>query len=156
MEERVHPIPFRTRKLSSPSPMILHNVMWESRPLSTIAPKPLAATSARGFVFYSPLAPSFRPSPFLPTPPLLFGFYSPVSAGCVQSPSAAFTQTRLLRPECVSAGILMLTYLSTLRSKSRRFLFRPQKAYFANSPNTSHRLRIRSGEFKEGDSTTSF
>ena len=52
MEERVHPIPFRTRKLSSPSPMILHNVMWESRPLSTIAPKPLAATSARGFVFY--------------------------------------------------------------------------------------------------------
>ena len=51
MEERVHPIPFRTRKLSSPSPMILHNVMWESRPLSTIAPKPLAATSARGFVF---------------------------------------------------------------------------------------------------------
>ena len=51
MEERVHPIPFRTRKLSSPSPMILHNVMWESRPLSTIAPKPLAVTSARGFVF---------------------------------------------------------------------------------------------------------
>ena len=70
MEERVHPIPFRTRKLSSPSPMILHNVMWESRPLSTIAPKPLAATSARGFVFYPPLAPSFRPFPFLPTPPL--------------------------------------------------------------------------------------
>ncbi|MCQ4862385.1 hypothetical protein NE637_14580, partial [Desulfovibrio desulfuricans] len=51
-------------------------------------------------------------------------------------------------------GILMLTYLSTLRSKSRRFLFRPQKAHFANSPNTSHCLRIRSGEFREGDSTT--
>ena len=50
----------------------------------------------------------------------------------------------------------MLTYMSTLRSKSRRFLFRPQNAYFANSPNTSHRLRIRSGEIKEGDSTTSF
>ena len=31
MEERVHPIPFRTRKLSSPSPMILHISMWESR-----------------------------------------------------------------------------------------------------------------------------
>ena len=54
-----------------------------------------------------------------------------------QSLSAAFTQTRLLRPECVSAEILMLTYLSTLRSKSRRFLFRSQNAYFANSPNTS-------------------
>ena len=65
MEERVHPIPFRTRKLSSPSPMILHNVMWESRPLSTIAPKPLAATSARGFVVYPPLAPSFLAA-FLP------------------------------------------------------------------------------------------
>ena len=59
MEERVHPIPFRTRKLSSPSPMILHNVMWESRPLSTIAPKPLAALSARGFVFYPPSHASF-------------------------------------------------------------------------------------------------
>ena len=58
-----------------------------------------------------------------------------------KSLSAVFTQTRLLRPECVSSGILMLTYLSTLRSKSRRFLFRPQNAYFANSPNTSHRLR---------------
>ena len=62
MEERVHPIPFRTRKLSSPSPMILHNVMWESRPLSTIAPKPLAALSARGFVF-SFLPPSLRNLP---------------------------------------------------------------------------------------------
>ena len=63
---------------------------------------------------------------------------------------------RLLRPERVSAGILMLTYLSTLHSNSRRFLFRPQKAYFANSPNTSHRLRFRCGEFKEGDFTTRF
>jgi len=50
----------------------------------------------------------------------------------------------------------MLTYMSTLRSKLRRFLFRSQKAYFANSPNTSHRLRIRSGEFKEGNATTIF
>ena len=49
IEERVHPTPFRTRKLSSPSPMILHNVMWESRPLPKIARKPLAAPSARGF-----------------------------------------------------------------------------------------------------------
>ena len=130
MEERVHPIPFRTRKLSSPSPMILHNVMWESRPLSTIAPKPLAAQSARGFVF----SYHFLPHPCSPwlTPCLPFHF-----RWCAQSLSAAFTQNRLLRPECVSAGILMLTYLSTLRSKSRRFLFRTQNAYFANSPNTS-------------------
>ena len=50
----------------------------------------------------------------------------------------------------------MLTYLSTLRSKFRRFLFRPKNAYFANSPNTSHRLRMRCGEFKEGDATPHF
>ena len=165
MEERVHPIPFRTRKLSSPSPMILHNVMWESRPLSTIAPKPLAAASARGFAFYTPFAcflprglpacrhPSALPQrhlgrgillPPLPPPPppcftasLCSKSLEPHRLQFCQSLSAAFTQTRLLRPECVSAEILMLTYLSTLRSKSRRFLFRPQNAYFANSPNTS-------------------
>ena len=39
-----------------------------------------------------------------------------------------------LRPECVSAGILMLTYLSTLRLKIAVFLVRPKNAYFANSP----------------------
>ena len=74
MEERVHPIPFRTRKLSSPSPMILHNVMWESRPLSTIAPKPLAAHSARGFVFSCHILP-------LPFSPWLTLAYPSVSAG---------------------------------------------------------------------------
>ena len=141
MEERVHPIPFRTRKLSSPSPMILHNVMWESRPLSTIASKPPAAISARGFVFYPPLLllPSAHPLPS--NSPFALWSFSSLSPGCVQSPSAAFTQTRLFGPDCVKIGFLMLTYLSTLRSKSRRFLFRPQNAYFANSPNTSHRPR---------------
>lgn len=49
MEERVHPIPFRTWKLSSPSPMILHNVMWESRPLPTSFKKPFAAQARRAF-----------------------------------------------------------------------------------------------------------
>ena len=32
MEAGVHPIPFRTRKLSPPSPMILPGSWWESRP----------------------------------------------------------------------------------------------------------------------------
>ena len=36
------------------------------------------------------------------------------------------------------------------------FLFRPKNAHFANSPNTSYRLRMRCGEFKEGNSTTRF
>lgn len=59
IEERVHPTPFRTRKLSSPSPMILHNVMWESRPLPKIVRDPLAAHSARGsfFMVFHLLAP---------------------------------------------------------------------------------------------------
>ena len=62
IEERVHPTPFRTRKLSSPSPMILHNVMWESRPLPKVVRDPLAALSARG---------SF----FVPAPPGIFLFW---------------------------------------------------------------------------------
>jgi hypothetical protein len=36
----------------------------------------------------------------------------------------------------------MLTYLSTLRSKTGFCLVRPKNAYFANSLNTSHRLRF--------------
>ena len=63
-----------------------------------------------------------------------------VFAGWV-SLSSVLAQARLLRPECVCARILMLKYLSTLCSKPRRFLFRPQNVYFANSLNTSHRLR---------------
>ena len=51
IEERVHPTPFRTRKLSSPSPMILHNVMWESRPLPKIVRRPPLLLSARGGLF---------------------------------------------------------------------------------------------------------
>ena len=49
MEERVHPTPFRTRQLSSPSPMILHNVMWESRPPPKIVRKAPAAVRAGAF-----------------------------------------------------------------------------------------------------------
>ena len=58
-----------------------------------------------------------------------------------KSLSAAFTQTRLFWPDCVILRFLMLTYLSTLRLKIAVFLVRPKNAYFANSPNTSHRLR---------------
>ena len=52
IEERVHPTPFRTRKLSSPSPMILHNVMWESRPPPKIVRKAPAASCAGAFSFF--------------------------------------------------------------------------------------------------------
>ena len=53
IEERVHPTPFRTRKLSSPSPMILHNVMWESRPLPKIVRRPPCCSQREGVFFYA-------------------------------------------------------------------------------------------------------
>ena len=165
MEERVHPIPFRTRKLSSPSPMILHNVMWESRPLSTIAPRPLAALSARGLVFLRwPTPHHLRPLPLLPIHPILRLYPSifqvilssflvaswfSVSPGSFSSslevfgePVRLIYQNRLFWPDGVKMLFLMLTYLSTLRLKTGFFLVRPKNAYFANSPNTSHRLRF--------------
>ena len=58
-----------------------------------------------------------------------------------KSLSAAFTQTRLFWPDGVKIRFLLLTYLSTLRVKIGFFLVRPENAYFANSLNTSHRLR---------------
>ena len=53
IEERVHPTPFRTRKLSSPSPMILHNVMWESRPLPKIVRRPPCSSQREGVFLYA-------------------------------------------------------------------------------------------------------
>jgi len=44
---------------------------------------------------------------------------------------------------------LMLTYMSTLRSKTGFFLVRPKNAYFANSLNTSHRLRFASASIRK-------
>ena len=73
-----------------------------------------------------------------------------------KSLSSLFTQTRLLQPECVSAGILMLTYLSTLRSKTGFFLVRPEKCVFCKFPQHQPSPSLRSGEYKEGDATTSF
>ena len=58
-----------------------------------------------------------------------------------KSLSSAFTQTRLFWPDGVKILFLMLTYLSTLRSKAGFCLVRPKNAYFANSLNTSHRPR---------------
>ena len=50
MEERSHPTPFRTRQLSSPSPMILQSLLWESRspPSLCQAPAPRHAPGAFG------------------------------------------------------------------------------------------------------------
>jgi hypothetical protein len=64
------------------------------------------------------------------------------SGSGVVSLSSAFTQTRLFWPDGVNILFLMLSYLSTLRSKTGFCLVRPKNAYFANSLNTSHRPRI--------------
>lgn len=77
MEERVHPIPFRTWKLSSPSPMILHNVMWESRPLPTSfkAPRCISRGELCCFVpgISAPAAPARMLHGLLPRPAGLHG-----------------------------------------------------------------------------------
>ena len=73
-----------------------------------------------------------------------------------KSLSAAFTQTRLFWPDCVKILLLMLTYLSTLRSKAGFFLVRPEKCVFCKFAQHQPSPSLRSGEFKEGNTTTSF
>ena len=46
MERWVHPVPFRTRKLSTSSPMILHIYVWESRPTPALS-SPLSPPYAK-------------------------------------------------------------------------------------------------------------
>ena len=68
--------------------------------------------------------------------------------------SSAFTQTRLFWPDGVKILFLMLTYLSTLRSKTGFFLVRPEKCVFCKFTQHQPSPSLRSGEFKEGDATT--
>ena len=72
-----------------------------------------------------------------------------------ESLSSAFTQTRLFWPDGVKILFLMLTYLSTLRSKAGFFLVRPEKCVFCKFAQHQPSPSLRSGEFKEGDATTS-
>ena len=46
IEKRVHPIPFRTRKLSASSPMILRIFTWESRPMPRLSLERLLKSGA--------------------------------------------------------------------------------------------------------------
>ena len=82
MEERVHPIPFRTRQLSSPSSMILRTLTWESRttPILYFQRAVLSRTAlcfARTHPHHGPPLPKpqARRKPlllFLPLPPSFF------------------------------------------------------------------------------------
>jgi|GEM_PF-3418251 len=69
--------------------------------------------------------------------------------------SSVFTQTRLFWPAGVKILFLMLTYLSTLRSKTGFFLVRPEKCVFCKFTQHQPSPSLRSGEFKEGSPTTS-
>ncbi|CAK7038361.1 MAG: hypothetical protein DELT_00668 [Desulfovibrio sp.] len=58
IERRAHPVPFRTRQLSSSSPMILHIYVWESRPMPALF-LPLKASHASrcgAFAFFAVIA----------------------------------------------------------------------------------------------------
>ena len=56
IEKRVYPIPFRTRQSSSSSPMILHTLVWESRPMPRFS---LERSSSDGLSsFKSPALPA--------------------------------------------------------------------------------------------------
>ena len=73
-----------------------------------------------------------------------------------KSLSSVFTQTRLFWPDGVKILFLMLTYLSTLRSKTGFCLVRPEKCVFCKFTQHQPSPSLRSGEFKEGNATTSF
>ena len=73
-----------------------------------------------------------------------------------ESLSSVFTQIRLFGPDGVKILFLMLTYLSTLRSKAGFFLVRPEKCVFCKFVQHQPSPSLRSGEFKEGNATTSF
>ena len=93
---------------------------------------------AQGALSFIPplLLPSAHPLPS--NSPFALWSFSSLSPGCVQSPSAAFTQTRLFGPDCVKIGFLMLTYLSTLRLKNQFFLVSPQKCVFCKFAQHQH------------------
>ena len=56
MERWVHPAPFRTRKLSTSSPMILHIYVWERRPGPTLyQPKALRGDVSKRLLLLEPL-----------------------------------------------------------------------------------------------------
>jgi hypothetical protein len=59
-----------------------------------------------------------------------------------KSLSSVFTQTRLFWPGGVKILFLMLTYMSTLRSKAGFFLVRPEKCVFCKFAQHQHRPRF--------------
>ena len=95
MEERVHPIPFRTRQLSSPSSMILRILTWESR--TTPRHYFQRAVLYRTALCFLPEAHPHRGHPSLsPGPAQALPAVSPPSLG--SPPPSSFCFLRLYAP----------------------------------------------------------
>ncbi len=93
IEERSHPTPFRTRKLSSPSPMILLGSQWESRSSQAFISKaPLLIQG--GFLAF--LCIFYIPAPFVKCGDLRFGGDAFRASG--GSPRGASSGTKVWNP----------------------------------------------------------
>ena len=91
MEERVHPIPFRTRQLSSPSSMILRTLTWESRTTPRLYfQRAVLSRTALCFARTHPPADHPSPSPRLGASPSCSFSLSPLPSGFLLPPSSFF------------------------------------------------------------------
>lgn len=117
MEERVHPIPFRTRQLSSPSSMILRILTWESRTTprlyfqrAVFVRRPVVFLSCR----HSRIPSAIPNQAILPLPP----FFSSASPSLLPGFPPAFFQ--------LPPGVLPSTALEPSLSLSLSSLHHPR------------------------------
>ena len=126
MEERVHPIPFRTRQLSSPSSMILRILTWESRTTPRLYFQ--RAVLYRTALCFLPEAHPHRCHPSLSLKPVLRFLPRPASAATppyapgpaqaltsVSPPSLGSPPPQRLLPSALCTG--------SLHNRLTRFLF---------------------------------
>ena len=108
MEERVHPIPFRTRQLSSPSSMILRILTWESRTTPRLYFQ--RAVLYRTALCFLPEAHPHRGHPSLSPRPGSSPYF------CFSPPLPRFSSSpQLLLPSALCTG--------SLHNRPTRFLF---------------------------------
>ena len=135
LEERVHPIPFRTRQLSSPSSMILHILMWESR---TVPRRYFEAHQSGGLLFFC-LSP-FQHLPFPPLPLIPEPFPS-----LLPSPVSTFLQGR------VSSLLICLSFFFSLSSRFMRIAHAILSLFVRSLPPLMSCLRYPESDIRDGD-----
>ena len=91
IEKRVHPIPFRTRKLSASSPMILRIFTWESRPMPRLSLERLLFRSLSSFKALRAAHPCAACGAFLFS---LSRFEEIVPGSCACGTAAAYVHVR--------------------------------------------------------------